>query len=407
MPLGSGKRDDRRRRALREDRQVPVEETPLPLKNPRRKMRYAHLARRKHQPKVTDFVPLRTWPLAFILVSLGLMVFTLAALPSLLGDSLQIDVSKRWNAPTTTYSMRLAEWIASSLFMLSAGVCWQILSVRRHRGDDYHGHYAVWRFGFSACIFASAIISLNLVHMGAEVISSKFAEGIWHSLKLWQTILILAPVTLVAGRLYFELRESTAATVSLGVTVAAALAYCISLTSIDPSATTYQNAETWAHVFFLLFPSMVFATLLFYSRHVVLDAHGVLGRRKKKVEEPAKAKVKPLKIKSDAKEVEASEEEDDFESESESDERDYDEDEIDDEEEEEVVAKKPQPMEKRPQPIPTQTQQPNKLNTDKKSNEPVKPTLTLGSGRNDRDDRGADRRDDRRHDHKDKKRRAA
>jgi hypothetical protein len=112
---------------------------------------YTESARLENQPRLTDLIPqqLRTWLLLVLLAATAIYGLQQASSRLLTGSE---EVVNRFglNGPGT-----LAAWYSSGLLLVTAGGCLMVYLVRRHKVDDYRGHYRLWLWVSAWCLVAS------------------------------------------------------------------------------------------------------------------------------------------------------------------------------------------------------------------------------------------------------------
>lgn len=228
MPIGvSRKRDDRRRRVLRDERTADEEQGEAQGRRQarRRKSRYGSAARRRHQPTIVDLLPLtgrRFWGAVTLLCTLALLVGSAVWVTAELGTT---DSLPAFQQNYFGLVARFTQWVSAALMMASAVVCFQIYLVRRHRRDDYRGHYAIWLWAALAWVAGSADAAASL----SQGLSSLLLQQYGGSLASGG--LSLAPrvafAILLGGRLAWEMREHrpsmTLLLVALGAWVTASV----------------------------------------------------------------------------------------------------------------------------------------------------------------------------------------
>ena len=294
MPIGLVNREERRRRVLREE----VSDSQAIEANdggdarghwPRKKKRrYALSARRKCQPSVMDLVPRRWWSVLGICTALVACCAGLATWGwiSLASDTASVIEHSATIPTTSQMAVKATEWLASMLCLAAALVCLQIYLVRRHRGDDYRGHYTLWLWMIGLCLVASFNISVGIHRVLVALCWESAFQGSVADHAIWLDLAIAIPILVVAARLIWEMWESRACW-GIGLAALGCLADA-SLGLFPQISQTHQMAM--ANTLILAIPVTVCISFLLYARYTLLDAHGLL----------------PAKV-SDAKDAEASE----------------------------------------------------------------------------------------------------
>ena len=296
MPIQrSGGCDQRRRRVLMEEHLHAgeggvesgcggvSEEVPETVRLPGR--RYGAEAAADHQQPLTAMVPKRAFTLILLLIS----GFALIAAVQALYGHVSKSPHDHWLRAAASLDVEsaggLASW-CSSLFLLAAAVQGiQIYRLRRHRSDDYRGRYRVWIWVSPLLLAASLTVGTHLHHDLLAVAAARSQVVASLEPRILLTILPVALWLLVALRLLWEVRESRAAwtalvcaSLSLMSALVIGLLAPTELFSL-PKALTISSLNMVGHLTILM-------TVASYSRHVYLDAHGLLASRPKVEKKP-------------------------------------------------------------------------------------------------------------------------
>ena len=299
MTIGLGpKRDDRRRRVLRDERQDEVTRgdtsaaTEGGPSGPRRKRRrYATSARRKCQPTVMDLIPRRWFSISVVCIGvIGIACLLSGWVWSALHPA--NEAQEQASAPllnSAELASRSIVWFCSLLCLAGALISLQIYLVRRHRGDDYRGYYTIWLWTAGFCLVASFNVAVGLHRllwaMAVQQISGKeLAANSWSC-----ELVLLLPFLLLAGRLVWEMWESHA---KWGVALAALLALAGMLPRLWPSVSEVDRLALAQLA--VLGVSVAFVTsFLVFARFTLLDAHGLIvprqSRNRREEEKEAEA----------------------------------------------------------------------------------------------------------------------
>ena len=285
MPIGLGaKRDDRRRRALMDDRQDSTEPTTKAsgatsehseeaLTGRRRKRRYTASARRKSQLTIVDMIPRRWWALLLVWLGLGAVATLMGSwVWAVREEAPAIDWVSKGVPPWGEVAARAYQWTLSLVLILAAFVSTQIYLIRRHRADDYRGHYRIWTWAAGGFILASfdATVGLHrrvLFEVMGQVSRQPSEAGLW--LLDW----VLLPLGILAAtRLVWEMWDSRA---KWGV-IAATLG--IGSAGIVPWGMGMTETEAIACIQLVLLGTSccMLASLITYGRYTLLDAHGLI-----------------------------------------------------------------------------------------------------------------------------------
>ena len=274
-------RDERRRRVLRED-QAGGEQRPEPSVRVDRDSPYQESARSDQQPKILDFVPRRA---GVIFVIFMLQLSAVATLQSL--HWAFFEASARMDRDWLAYfnmgrDGSLASWLIAVWFLVAAALCGVLFSIRRHRRDDFQGRYRVWAWLGVFLVAASGCAVSGFDGFAGEVVRRLAPEmGTlghfqWSGLQ-WSVALVALVAVVVSTRMWFEFRESRAATGLVVLTlVVFAIAGAYRLEWIPNGAFEVR----WLSVSLgTLGATLLVASCLVFCRFVILDAHGEIERR--------------------------------------------------------------------------------------------------------------------------------
>jgi hypothetical protein len=266
----------RRRRVMRDerlevDRPVPTESAPQPFR------RYQTSVVLSGQPAILDIVPKSVWLNGFCIVMAFLLAMGLVLIPRLgtADNSIWGTVMSRAEWWSVEHPGSLGQLFITALSVFNVGLCFQIYHLRRHRSDDYHGAYQIWRWAI--------IPALTVAVMGTAVPAAMLG----YLLTAWippQSAVLVTGLALGLGgvliaamsaRLYLEVRECRWATVLLGLTTALAMV-CLTLTWNrfaglweSPAGSLLSPMNVW-----LMGVASAFGALLSYFGYVYRDVIG-------------------------------------------------------------------------------------------------------------------------------------
>jgi len=187
----------------------------------------------------------------------------------------------------------LTSWCASITFAVAVPLILGIYSVRRHRRDDYRGHFAVWQWVISIALLASIDAATGLHRIVQGACAHFLGELSWGNGAAWWVGAWSILFGVTAVRLLFEMSTSRK---SVGWLIAGAVCYLTcSLVELNVGQLGDSLvARSTQFPLLLLGHHFVLFSLVNYARDVVREAMGM-------VEAPAKRKAKPAKAKADAK----------------------------------------------------------------------------------------------------------
>jgi len=244
--------------------------------------RYSDAAGVENHPQITDFIPRRYSTIA-ALVTMG--AATTAALAAAQLFLLPMAAARGMRG-AAMFSLdgygSLASWLAAVVLSLTSAICLIVLSIRRHRIDDFKGRYRVWLGASAVCLLASATSVAGLHQLLDEVLT--VSTG-WTALRdgaVWWLLLAGLPIAWILLRTMLDVRECRLAGALLFAAVAC---YAVSVVSYlglariaDPQTRSISVGAT-----LLMGHWFVLAATVSYARFVVLDAQGLIAIRRRTV----------------------------------------------------------------------------------------------------------------------------
>jgi hypothetical protein len=193
----------------------------------------------------------------------------------------------------------LAQWFSSLLLLAAAGVSLVVYSVRRHRTDDYHGHYRVWLWAALCWFFLAADVSSGLNRGLQQVLVHYTGTTLWKDGVLWWIIPYAVVFGAIGSRLLVDMWPCRLAIAALVAATASYLAALTASLGLLP-ARWHVNAvmlQAGASMFGHL--ALLMASIL-QARYVLLDVEGGLPPKKAKKAKPRRI----IKLKEETEEVE-------------------------------------------------------------------------------------------------------
>lgn len=278
----NGLRDERRRRALMEDRVGDVArrregaETTVGAPVPSRT--YSKSAVDERRVRIVDAVPVYAIHVASLYAVLVALTAGLLALHYYVGGII------RWADLGRVDS--LGTWLASGGLFVGALTAFLIFRIRRHRLDDYRGRYRCWLWFTGLLLFASLDTVLNFrsdVAMGLESLTQMRLLG---RTDAWWAVVWSVAFGAMAVRAALEVRESRG-TLVVGALAGASLATAVGL-QLDLLLLPEQlSADLAPHTARLAGLSLLVAALVQYARYVWLDAQGLIVHETRTVADAA------------------------------------------------------------------------------------------------------------------------
>lgn len=277
-----GQRDERRRRLLTDDLydqeglpgcRVWAEDGPPQQKSEN----YGDAEFLEQQLRLLDLVPRRSIVLAVLLsVAVAVVVGLEFAYAWMVGRAAAggttlttLDVAAKGS---------LASWFSSLMLLAAAAVALLIYSVRRHRTDDYQGRYRVWIWAAGGCLLLATDQAAGLREAFREMMISLTGTPLLGNGDLWWVVAYAIIFGAIGSRLLMDMRHCIPAAIALS---GAAVAHGL----VVSQRFGWMVFDGGNGVIFLTGSEMVGNLLLlaafgFFARHVVLDAEGLLPRRR-------------------------------------------------------------------------------------------------------------------------------
>jgi hypothetical protein len=250
--------------------------------------RYSDAAGVENHPQITDFIPRRYSTIAVLLV---IGVATTVALTA--GQLFLLPLAAaRGMRGAAVFDLAgfgsLASWLSAIVLAIASAISLVVLSIRRHRIDDFKGRYRVWLGAAIVCLVASANSVAGFHQILDEVLGA--ATG-WTALRdgaVWWLALAGLPIAWVTLRVLLDVRECRLAGALL---VAAVASYAVSAVNYLGIARVadLQSRSIAVGATLLMGHWFVLTAVVSYARFVVLDAQGLIAtRRRVAVKRPSK-----------------------------------------------------------------------------------------------------------------------
>jgi len=286
----NGLRDERRRRALMDDRASDSgnQSTSNTAEDfvCRSARTYSKTAVDERRIRLVDVVPVY---LVHVTLVYAAIVLTVAVLLAMHHYGANIV---RWADLTRVDS--LGTYLSAGSLFVGAMLAFLTYRIRRHRLDDYRGRYRCWIWFAGLLLFASLDCMLNFrsdVARGLEAVTRVRLLG---QTEGWWVVVWCVAYGSMALRALIEARESNG-TIAVGM-ISAALLFTGMALQLDllllPSSVPAGLA---LHAAQLLGVGLLLATLVQYSRYVWLDAQGLISRRRAGVQENIEEEAQPKK----------------------------------------------------------------------------------------------------------------
>ena len=99
-------------------------------------------------------------------------------------------------------------WVTCALLAGSAGISLLIYQLRRHKNDDFRGHYRLWRLVLVVLLLASVDALVSLVDWTGALLDAGFGKRVALSGNDWIRIVLSVGGAVLALRLTVEVRRS-------------------------------------------------------------------------------------------------------------------------------------------------------------------------------------------------------
>lgn len=286
----NGLRDERRRRALMDDRagdsgnqstSSTADEVVY-----RSVRTYSKTAVDERRIRIVDMIPLY---LVHVTLAYAAIVLTVAVLLAMHHYGANIV---RWADLTRVDS--LGTYLSAGSLFVGAMLAFLTYRIRRHRLDDYRGRYRCWLWFAGLLLFASLDCMLNFrsdVARGLEAVTRVRLLGQTDG---WWVVVWCVAYGSMTLRALIEVRESKG-TIAVGLISAVLLFTGMTLQMDLLLLPASLPANLTLHATQLLGVGLLLATLVQYSRYVWLDAQGLVSRGRASAEEETEEEAKPQK----------------------------------------------------------------------------------------------------------------
>ncbi|HEX5445747.1 MAG TPA: hypothetical protein VFW87_18115 [Pirellulales bacterium] len=287
----TGQLDDRRRRVLTDEvigaspAAAPAGETVSRTGSSRRRAAdgvrpYGDDVLTDRQPRVTDLIPLRWSMVALFGLAGAIAVAGLETLHAWLPELAKLSRDGRLPLADLRSEGSLASWFSSMVLLLAALASMAVYSIRRHRKDDYHGRYRVWRWTALVWLTLSIDAGSTLHEAFSEVMSYATGRRGWGDGSLWWIGACALLLAYVGGRLLLEMRVCRLSTAAL---LLAAICYAVTAAArfhwlpIGGSEAVLVKAgcEMAGSLWLLM-------AMVLHARYVILEADGRLPVKRAK-----------------------------------------------------------------------------------------------------------------------------
>ena len=252
---------------------------------------YGQAAKRRGQMKTTDLIPKRPLPIALVFAAavFGVVLINLLAIYSQGWSEASADAIRAFGLVGVG---TISAWFSSMLLLITGMASLQIYGMRKHRFDDYSGHYRVWLFLAALFLFASANCVIDFKSALDLVVSSLGFVGEQNLVLLLLAKLVALTALVIRGVL--EIRASRAA---FSAVVCVWIAYACAIVLQIPAVKNelVQNDEIIFGNAILVGNVALFATVVVYARFVYLHANSMIKLSSEKENKHSISQAKPDK----------------------------------------------------------------------------------------------------------------
>jgi len=287
----SGQRDDRRRRVFRDTFSGGPGRGPWSgstadhdARPPRKSDHYGDAVFMDEQPRMIDFIPRRLTTFALLFAAGVGIVIGLEMLYAWMPRLAPFTTDGSVEAFDLDGEGSLAVWFSSFTLTLASLLALVVFSIRRHKVDDYHGHYRVWLWA-AACWLLMSLDETASLHEGfKEMMTMVTGTRLLGDGSMWWVVVYFFLLGGVGTRLLVDMRQSRLSSVAfLGTAFCYALAVVAQLGWLLPTENARaimmeEGAEMIGNLLLL-------AAMGLHARYVILDAEGLLPRAEEEEDE--------------------------------------------------------------------------------------------------------------------------
>ncbi|UUO06971.1 hypothetical protein M4951_01350 [Blastopirellula sp. J2-11] len=266
-------RDDRRRRAILDDRNAGGRDADAggdDATNGKRARRYSSQALLERRVRIVDLIPLH-WTSVGAYYLLGIVLIGLLA-------TLHYYVSQKASFADLTTVNSLGGWLAIIAFWTATQAALVIYRIRRHRLDDYRGRYHVWLWAVAVLGIAGIDLLVDFRHPLGQLIEQASGRQFADLEHGWALLVATSFYGLAFARIVWEVRASRGSVVvallsiaTFGTFVAAKANLILWPQQIDAALSTC--------VLYLSGMWLMSMMLMQYARFVWMDAIGLIAVR--------------------------------------------------------------------------------------------------------------------------------
>lgn len=298
--------DDRRRRVMLDDSRLASEKADGAAADesdakPSRKSAksYPDDALANRQMRLTDLLPKNAWAV------LALFAVVILAAAGVHFAHLQREpLSTFFGPPSYIFDVKEPGSLGHGLsVLLVAGATlasYLIYSLRRHKMDDYRGHYGIWLWVALALTCLTLSEYTGATGLAEAVVQRNAPVGLLSRWPLIVHTIVALGALLFLARLGAEMQRCRLALAVLALLVGAVGVVVALEAGWRPNAIDWPE-ELLAFHSRLASRGLLFGMLIVYGRHTRLDALGTIKVRERKPKKKAKSEAAKVEAKSEAK----------------------------------------------------------------------------------------------------------
>lgn len=239
------------------------------------------------QNRLTDLVPIHPMLLALVFVAGFGMVILLVGLYLWMSQSGQplgriaaLDLADRGS---------LASWFCSLTLALAAATAGLVYTVRRHKLDDYRGHYRIWLWSATCWLLLSIDATANLHDAFGQIMIWLTGTRLFGGPATWWLAVFGFMIAAVSLRLLVDMRHcwsSAAALIATAICFTISLAFHFGWMPTLPLKWPAVESEVHAVAInkgaFMSGSFLLLTAMIWHARYVILDAEGLLTRRRRR-----------------------------------------------------------------------------------------------------------------------------
>ena len=184
----------------------------------------------------------------------------------------------------------LGAWFSSLVLLAAAMVALVVYGIRRHKVDDYHGHYRIWLWAAMGAFLLATDAGASLHEGFRDIMTAATGSRMLGDGSVWWAIPAIFLLGAIGSRLLVDTWPCRLSSTALVLSTACYLtAFSAHFGWIWPQSPLYrtlleQGAQMTGHLLLVL-------AMALFARYVIFDAEGLLPRRHSETDEAAQPKL--------------------------------------------------------------------------------------------------------------------